>query len=304
MNRGMLLAGAWLAATSAWGAVSWDEHQVIDGVRWTARATEHLECELGSDREDGRALPEGTSGRVEIPPEFKARRVTAVGRRAFAGMDGIVEVVVPEGVREIGEEAFAGCTGLERVSLPESLFEIHARAFAGCTGLRRLELPGGVFEVGAEAFAGCTGLGGLEIRPVLTNVAAVWRGASHNMDMKALRDCGWPVFWGRRAFAGCTALESVRSARGMEYVHHTLPKESGKATAYYFVPKGEAPDVFEGCPGIRDVELYTPLFKGRTIADLFPDAFAEIRRVVLVSIFLRYPINTSCEPLVGTIVMS
>ena len=52
------------------------------------------------------------------------REVKAVAGYAFAGQEGLVEAVMPEGVTRLGDGAFAGCERLQSISLPESLTAI------------------------------------------------------------------------------------------------------------------------------------------------------------------------------------
>ena len=49
------------------------------------------------------------------------KEVKTVAGYAFAGQDGLVEAVIPEGVALLGGSAFAGCAQLQSLSLPESL---------------------------------------------------------------------------------------------------------------------------------------------------------------------------------------
>jgi hypothetical protein len=269
------------AAGTARGAVTWDEHETVDGVRWTARATGRGEFELGSDRDGVRALPPDAAGAVKIPSPFKDGQVTVVGKRALAGMEGLTEVVLPEGVREIGEEAFAGCTGLERVVLPESLLQIHARAFKGCRSLSTLELPGRVYNVEEEAFADCTGLGTLVVHPAFPDAKDIWLHAFSTLQLYDGAPSSWPVSFERRIFAGCTALATVRSARRLEF-WNTLRISRGSFCGND-LPFCDPVDVFAGCGTVREVVLFSPFDHDRPVAEVFPDAAAALERAELAA---------------------
>lgn len=54
-----------------------------------------------------------------------------IGSYAFAGLDGVTDIVILSGVREIGTGAFADCPSLAGVTVPDSVKEIGAGAFAG-----------------------------------------------------------------------------------------------------------------------------------------------------------------------------
>lgn len=57
-----------------------------------------------------------------------------IGEKAFAGCNGLREVVIPEGAAAICENAFAGCTNLKTVTLPRTLAIIEEGAFSGNEG--------------------------------------------------------------------------------------------------------------------------------------------------------------------------
>lgn len=88
--------------------------------------------------------------------------LTKVSDGAFAGCKSLVELHVPETIKEIGEEAFKGCTALQRLTLHEGLEEIEAGAFEDCTSLRNVYIPGTVKNVGYHAFSGCSKLESIE----------------------------------------------------------------------------------------------------------------------------------------------
>ena len=55
--------------------------------------------------------------------------ITIIGDSAFAGLNTISEIVIPEGVTIIGENAFWDCTGLTKLVLPSTITEIKHGAF-------------------------------------------------------------------------------------------------------------------------------------------------------------------------------
>ena len=55
--------------------------------------------------------------------------ITIIGDSAFAGLNTISEIVIPEGVTIIGENAFWDCTGLTKLVLPSTITEIKRGAF-------------------------------------------------------------------------------------------------------------------------------------------------------------------------------
>ena len=94
----------------------------------------------------------GTDAVVYVPSFILDGKVAEIGRNAFAGLEHITEVVVPEGVVVIGPGAFANCKNLKIVRLPSTLREIGAKAFAGCPELETPESPTGT-AIAGNAFA-------------------------------------------------------------------------------------------------------------------------------------------------------
>lgn len=60
-------------------------------------------------------------GVLVIPAEHEGKKVTSVGKNAFARATSVVELYVPEGITYIGVYAFSGCANLKAVHLPASL---------------------------------------------------------------------------------------------------------------------------------------------------------------------------------------
>ena len=63
-----------------------------------------------------------------------------IPENAFAGMDNLRIVMIPETVTEIGEGAFQGCEGIETLTLP-GVNSIGEGAFEGCTNLTSILIP-------------------------------------------------------------------------------------------------------------------------------------------------------------------
>ena len=80
-------------------------------------------------------LIEGCEGTV-IPTS-----VTTLGPTAFMGRD-IVELIIPEGVKEVKGRVFDGCKNLQRVVFPSSVEVIKGNMlFYGCSSLTSVEIP-------------------------------------------------------------------------------------------------------------------------------------------------------------------
>ena len=70
-------------------------------------------------REDGICITGcgGEASVIEIPETIEGIKVTSVGAYAFAQMQEVREIHLPDGVREIGRYAFYRCRNLEKLGL-------------------------------------------------------------------------------------------------------------------------------------------------------------------------------------------
>ena len=267
-------------AAAAAGAVTWDEHPVVDGVRWTGRTTRPGEFTLGSDQEGLNALDAGTSGVVTLPAQLNRNWVRAIAPRAFAGLDGLEEVVLPDSLREIGEEAFAGCTGLRRVAIPDhtsivgprafagctalqevsigpNVWKIQESAFEGCTSLERLTMPEGkrMAQIGPRAFAGCTGL-----RKLALAGRTCWIDDGAFAGCTSLEELEFPagdhafltLAVQGKAFAGCARLKRMVWERPVRFVLEVIHRDDGSSRPVYARPEDRV-DAFEGCTTLEEV---------------------------------------------------
>ena len=115
----------------------------------------------------------------------------AVADAAFAGIESLISVTLPntlvslgyyvfnycinlrhvgfgESLEVIMYEAFNMCTSLDTVALPETVSKIERNAFANCDGLSYLILPNSITFIGAHAFEGCSSLASVTLPNNLT----------------------------------------------------------------------------------------------------------------------------------------
>ncbi len=77
-----------------------------------------------------------------ISPFRQECQVTMIGDGAMAGLTGVTDILLPEGIDEIGCFAFAGCTSLRRIYIPSSVKKIGYSAFEGCSHLEHVYYEG------------------------------------------------------------------------------------------------------------------------------------------------------------------
>ncbi len=104
-----------------------------------------------------------------LPEKVDGLTVSAIGERAFADLDHVIIVNIPEAIDTVGEGAFAGCDSLRQAEIPKSLSRISKNMFENCSSLKTVYLPTTLTSVGEGAFAGCTSLanvyyGGYDVR--------------------------------------------------------------------------------------------------------------------------------------------
>ena len=86
----------------------------------------------------------GNAQMLQVPEAVSGVPITVIGEEAFASCDKLIEVVLPNGIREIGPSAFLFCENLRSVTLPEGTVSIGDRAFYHCSGLNSVSLPDAV----------------------------------------------------------------------------------------------------------------------------------------------------------------
>ena len=89
--------------------------------------------------------------------------VISIGYESFSGCSGLTNVVIPNSAMSIGDGAFQNCTGLTSVDIPNSVTTINAGVFSGCTSLKSINFPNSLNSIGGRAFYGCTGLRNTDI---------------------------------------------------------------------------------------------------------------------------------------------
>ena len=124
---------------------------------------------------------------VNIPEKIEGHRVVGIMKNAFYG-NGRIKSVTVRGSVSIGENAFGNCNALKSINL-ENVTEIGDDAFFGCASLEKVNLKRAE-RVGKNAFAFCK-----------------------NLKSVVIAQNDEPIVVCERAFADCTALETVEIGR-------------------------------------------------------------------------------------------
>lgn len=93
---------------------------------------------------------------ITIPDNLDGKQVVEIGRRAFSGAYGYVEVcvkkiIIPEGVTTIDGLAFSNCSNLKELVIPESVTSL-GEEFIEKSAIERITIPKGVENIDERAF--------------------------------------------------------------------------------------------------------------------------------------------------------
>jgi len=210
-----------------------------------------------------------SSTEVVIPYEIKGLPVTAIGKDAFYGCNGLESITIPNSIASIGEKAFHGCDNLTRVNItdagawcrisfsdiesnplyyaknlylkgelvtdidiPNEVTEVKNYAFSGCGCLTRITFPDSVTSVGYKAFYGCTALKTVDLPDRINYI-------------------------GSDAFSGCSVLENITIPAGISTIDDSL--FSGCAgLKTIIIPDGVTSineSAFFGCADLKSVTI-------------------------------------------------
>ena len=93
-----------------------------------------------------------TEEEITVPEKIGAFTVTEIGGSAFARIDGLKKVVIPETVTRVDVSVFYESEDLEEVVLPSGLTAISSNMFFGCKSLKNIDIPDSVTYIGVSAF--------------------------------------------------------------------------------------------------------------------------------------------------------
>lgn len=140
-------------------------------------------------------------------PENFWKRVNEIGPNAFAGLDSLESIEIPNTVTRIGMGAFENCKNLKSITIPESVEEISYAAFAECKSLTKVNLPESLCEIHFATFSGCESLTDIQIpKSVRMIESAAFQGC------KNLKSITFPEYMSQieiAAFENCTSLTKV-----------------------------------------------------------------------------------------------
>ena len=167
---------------------------------------------------------------ITIPKELGELPVISIGNKAFADLENIQHITVPNGIEKIGDSAFSNCRGLLSVELPDSVTNIGQRAFADCVKLKSFNIPEKISVIEEYTFSNCYVLEEITLPDGITSIE---KGAFINcvklngvtlpnnlktLEVDAFYNCFGLTslslpdsleYLGKRTFDGCFNLEEI-----------------------------------------------------------------------------------------------
>lgn len=92
----------------------------------------------------------GNETKITIPEFIENKPVTKIDSEAFEGKN-LLEVTMPDTIKEIGKYAFASNMYLTKINLSSSLKSIPEGMLAFCSKLKELEIPSSVKSMGKNS---------------------------------------------------------------------------------------------------------------------------------------------------------
>ena len=155
----------------------------------------------------------GSASTLVIPSEIGGKKVTGIGRMAFASCTTLTDVTIPDSVTSIGDWAFSDCDAIVNVKIPDTVTYLGEYAFRSCSSLKSVHIPKGIKTIEMRAFLSCSSLESLTIPENITSI-----GLGAFSLCKKLTDVTIPgnvKTVGEDAFSNCTGLLNVTISDGV-----------------------------------------------------------------------------------------
>ena len=197
--------------------------------------------------------------------------ITYIKQYAFAGMENLESVTLPDDITDINDDTFFNCKKLVWVDLPKNLIHIGPYAFGGCdslqqivipdkvqkiwvgaffsSGLREIVLPDSVQELQLSAFSDCEDLVSVRLPGNLTTIERTLFEKCRSLKTVEIPDCVTEIR--DSAFAGCTSLETLTIPQSVTTLGSAVFQNCKALKSVYLekTVKKVNKDMFPGCDG-------------------------------------------------------
>ena len=170
--------------------------------------------------------------------------ITEVKAYTFYGFQNLIQVTIPKSVTAIGHSAFSGCSSLSSITIPEGVTTIGDYAFSGCRSLSSITIPEGVTAIGEDAFCRCSSLKDVSI----TDLAAWCSIAFGNEEDN-------PLYKAENLYLNGELVETLEIPEGVTVIRQGLFRNAAciRRVALPKGLKGVLANAFYGCKKIQEV---------------------------------------------------
>ena len=104
-----------------------------------------------------------------------------IGGYAFAGVNLIQKIILPENITGLGSGAFSRCSSLKDVTIECAIGHLPSSVFSYCSSLPSIFIPANIQSIGDYAFCGCTSLADVtfEEQQRLSQTFPDWTSTNH-----------------------------------------------------------------------------------------------------------------------------
>ena len=196
----------------------------------------------------------GNEKNVVLPDKYRGENYS-IRAMAFASVENMESVTIPDGVKSIGASAFSSCKSLTNVTIPNSVKSIDANAFSGCNSLKSITLPKDITTISEGLFLQCKALTNVDIPEGVTSIEkdAFWYCNSLvSIDIPA----GVTTI-GDGAFYKCNKLKNIVIPTGVDTI---MDKTFYACNALDCITLPENLKViknsaFENCVNLKSIEI-------------------------------------------------
>lgn len=175
------------------------------------------------------------SGRVIIPESVthsgEKYTVAAIGNKAFI-RSKVTDVQIPDNVKSIGDSAFYFAEGLVNVTLPQHIKDIPSCAFAG-TSITAIAVPEGVTTLSNGAFQSCLQLHSIFLPSTLKRIAAYGFNNCSNLAEIYCKAANPPEATGWAIFIGLSDIDVIVPDSSVDTYGKTAPWSDTQTFSIY-----------------------------------------------------------------------
>lgn len=125
---------------------------------------------LDDDTYELSGIGECTETNIIIPGTYNGKKVTSIGRNAFARCSSITNITIPSTVTSIKHQAFALCENLTNIELPDEITTLESYTFYGCSSLKEINIPTGITSIASNTLENCESLKSIIIPSNITSI--------------------------------------------------------------------------------------------------------------------------------------